>query len=78
MTATAIKKQVDNYLPLLNNKQQMLILETIKNFIGTTIESDIPEWQKKEVLKRQARAKNHPESLVDFDEMLAELEKELK
>ncbi|MBX3163967.1 MAG: addiction module protein [Bacteroidetes bacterium] len=77
MTATAIKKQVNNYLPLLNHKQQALILETIKNFLNAA-SVDIPEWQKKEVLKRQARAKNHPENLVDFDEMLAELEKELK
>lgn len=77
MTATAIKKQVNNYLPLLNHKQQALILETIKNFLNAA-SVNIPEWQKKEVLKRQARAKNHPENLVDFDEMLAELEKELK
>ena len=34
MTATAIKKQVDNYLPLLSAKQQILILEMIKNFLN--------------------------------------------
>lgn len=34
MTAAAIKKQVDNYLPLLSEKQQTLILEMIKNFLN--------------------------------------------
>lgn len=28
MTATAIKKQVDNYLPLLSAKQQNLVAKT--------------------------------------------------
>ncbi len=34
MTATAIKKQVDNYLPLLSAKQQTLILDMIKTFLN--------------------------------------------
>jgi vacuolar-type H+-ATPase subunit D/Vma8 len=34
MTAIAIKKQVDNYLPLLSAKQQTLILEMIKSFLN--------------------------------------------
>ncbi|MBK6987033.1 MAG: hypothetical protein IPH33_01645 [Bacteroidetes bacterium] len=34
MTATAIKKQVDNYLPLLSSKQQTLVLEMIKSFLN--------------------------------------------
>ena len=34
MTTTAIKKQVDNYLPLLSAKQQGLILEMIKSFLN--------------------------------------------
>ena len=34
MTATAIKKQVDSYLPLLSAKQQTLILEMIKSFLN--------------------------------------------
>jgi len=34
MTATAIKKQVDSYLPLLSAKQQTLILEMIKNLLN--------------------------------------------
>ena len=34
MTTTAIKKQVDNYFPLLSTKQQTLVLEMIKNFLN--------------------------------------------
>ena len=34
MTRTAIKKQVDNYLPLLSDKQQTLVLEMIKSFLN--------------------------------------------
>ena len=34
MTATAIKKQVDNFLPLLTAKQQTLDLEMIKSLLN--------------------------------------------
>ena len=34
MTAAAIKKQVDSYLPLLSTKQQVLVLEMIKSFLN--------------------------------------------
>ncbi len=34
MTTTALKKQVDGYLPLLSAKQQILILEMIKSFLN--------------------------------------------
>ena len=40
MTTTAIKKQVDNYLPLLSNKQQTLILEMIKSFLNVDIDTE--------------------------------------
>jgi hypothetical protein len=33
MTKTAIKKQLDSYLPLLTNKQQELLLEMVKNIL---------------------------------------------
>ena len=39
MTTTAIKKQVDNYLPLLTSKQQTLVLEMIKNFLNVDNDS---------------------------------------
>lgn len=34
MTSSAIKKQVDSYLPLLSSKQQSLVLEMIKTFLN--------------------------------------------
>lgn len=39
MTAIAIKKQVDHYLPLLSAKQQALILEIIKSFLNVDIDT---------------------------------------
>jgi len=41
-------------------------------------ETAVPYWQKEEVLRRQDYMKNYPESLIDFDEMMADLEKELQ
>ena len=34
MTSTTIKKQFDEYLPLLSNKQQALLLEMVKSFLN--------------------------------------------
>jgi len=34
MTSAAIKKQVNNYLPLLSDNQQTLVLEMIKSFLN--------------------------------------------
>lgn len=60
-------------------------IEKLKSFyknkaVSITVSEDIsiPDWQKKEVLKRQAYIEKHPESLVDFDEMMTSLEKELE
>jgi len=39
MTTTTIKKQVDDYLPLLSLKQQTLVLEMIKSFLN--VDSDV-------------------------------------
>ena len=40
MTANSIKKQVDNYLPLLSTKQQTLVLEMIKSFLNVDIDTE--------------------------------------
>lgn len=60
-------------------------IEKLKNLyegvpISITVQENfqIPEWQKEEVLKRQKHVENYPESLVGFDEMISELEKELQ
>lgn len=39
MTATAIKKQVDSYLPLLSTKQQALVLEMIKSLLNVDVDA---------------------------------------
>ena len=58
-------------------------IEKLKSFykgpIAITVKEDpqIPEWQQKEVLERQAHVKNNPELLVDFDEMIQALEQEI-
>lgn len=50
-----------------------------KKPISITVEEDfyIPAWQKHETFRRQEHIKNHPESLVDFDDMMTALIKEL-
>ena len=49
MTSTAIKKQVDSYLPLLTPKQQNLVLEMIKTFLN--VDSDTKRITKKQYNK---------------------------
>lgn len=49
MTPTAIKKQVDNYLPLLTSRQQTLVLEMIKNFLN--VDSDTKRISRKQYNK---------------------------
>lgn len=49
MTATTIKKQVDNYLPLLSAKQQTLVLELIKSFLN--VDKDVKRISRKQYNK---------------------------
>lgn len=49
MTAAAIKKQVDNYLPLLTVKQQNLVLEMIKNLLN--VDKDVKRISRKQYNK---------------------------
>ena len=49
MTTTAVKKQVDNYLPLLTSKQQTLVLEMIKNFVN--VDNDTKRISRKQYNK---------------------------
>ncbi len=39
MATSTIKKQFDNYLPLLYNKQQTLLLEMVKSFLNVDKEA---------------------------------------
>jgi len=34
MTSSALRKEVEDYLPLLSDRQQKLVLEMIKNFLN--------------------------------------------
>ena len=54
MTAATIKKQVDHYLPLLSNKQQVLVLEMIKTFLN--IDKEEKRLTKKQYNKELAKA----------------------
>jgi vacuolar-type H+-ATPase subunit D/Vma8 len=49
MTTTTIKKQVDNYLPLLSSKQQTLVLEMIKSFLN--VDNDTKRISRKQYNK---------------------------
>jgi hypothetical protein len=49
MTTAAIKKQVDNYLPLLSARQQALVLEMIKSFLD--VDSDTKRISRKQYNK---------------------------
>jgi len=58
MASASIKKQVDNYLPLLTMKQQTLVLEMIKNFLNVDSEKTGRISQKqynKELKEAEAR-----------------------
>ena len=49
MSASAIKKQVENYLPLLTVKQQTLVLEMIKCFLN--VDTDVKRISSKQFNK---------------------------
>ena len=66
------------------NEVSSEFLETIRTAykekpISITIEEEfyIPQWQKAAVLKRKEFSKSNPESLIDFDKMMAAIENEL-
>jgi vacuolar-type H+-ATPase subunit D/Vma8 len=73
MTATAIKKQVDNYLPLLSVKQQALILEMIKNFLN--VDKDTKRITRKQYNKEinQAAERIEKGNFVSHKDALKEL-----
>jgi len=54
MTATAIKRQVDNYLPLLSAKQQNLVLEMIKSLLN--VDKDTKRISRKQYNKELSEA----------------------
>jgi hypothetical protein len=75
MTSTAIKKQVDSYLPLLTSKQQNLVLEMIKTFLN--VDSDTKRITKKQYNKeiKDAVARIEKGESVTHNDALKELSK---
>jgi hypothetical protein len=75
MTSTAIKKQVDSYLPLLTSKQQNLVLEMIKTFLN--VDSDTKRITKKQYNKEinEAVARIEKGESVSHNDALKELSK---
>ena len=58
MTATAIKKQFDGYLPLLSAKQQALLLEMVKSFLAIDDDTvSLTDEQKKVLDHRRSSSK---------------------
>ena len=75
MTVATIKKQFDNYLPLLSAKQQSLLLEVAKNLLH--IETESKRVSKKQYNKEldEAVARIEKGSSVDHKQALKELAK---
>ena len=75
MTSTAIKKQVDSYIPLLTSKQQNLVLEMIKTFLN--VDSDTKRITKKQYNKEinDAVARIEKGESVSHNDALKELSK---
>lgn len=75
MTATAIKKQFDNYLPLLTAKQQELLLEMAKSLlhIDTNEKRISVEQYNKEIEAAVKRVRGGKS--VSNDDVMNEMEK---
>ena len=75
MTATAIKKQFDGYLPLLSNKQQTLLLEMVKSFLN--VDNDTKRITRKQYNKEitEAVARIENDNFVKHEDALDELSK---
>ncbi|MDX2174003.1 MAG: hypothetical protein SFY56_12845 [Bacteroidota bacterium] len=75
MTATAIKKQFDGYLPLLTSKQQVLVLEMVKSFLN--IDKETKRISKKQYNKEidEAVARIEKGNLVTHKDAIKELSK---
>lgn len=75
MTTTAIKKQVDNYLPLLSARQQSLVLEMIKSFLD--VDSDTKRITRKQYNKEldEAAARVENGNFVSHKDAVKELSK---
>ena len=74
MTAATIKKQMEGYLPLLTNKQQVLVLEMIKSFLHVDTNKRITKAQYNKEIEA-AIAEVEKGNFVTHKSALKELEK---
>jgi hypothetical protein len=77
MSTAAIKKQVDDYLPLLSIKQQTLVLEMIKSFLNLDNDNETKRISKKQYNKEIDEAVERIENgdSVSHKDALKELSK---
>lgn len=75
MTSTTIKKQLDEYLPLLSNKQQALLLEMVKSFLN--IDKDVKRITRKQYNKELDEAVDRIEkgNFVAHEDVVKQLSK---
>lgn len=75
MNTAAFKKEVDTYLPLLSEKQQVLVLEMIKGLlqVDSNAQRISKEQYNQEVLEAVARIERG--DFVDHQEALKRLSK---
>jgi len=75
MTSPSIKKQFDEYLPLLSNKQQALVLDMVKSLLN--IDNDVKRITRKQYNKELAEAVDRVEdgNFVTQEETKKELSK---
>jgi hypothetical protein len=75
MTSSALRKEVEDYLPLLSDRQQKLVLEMIKNFLN--LDDNTKRISKKqyneEIAAAVERIKNG--TFITHEEALKELSK---
>jgi hypothetical protein len=75
MTAASIRKQVDDYLPLLTAKQQVLILEMMKSMLNLdTGAEQISRKQYNDELN-EAAARVHEGDFISHEEALKKLKR---
>lgn len=75
MTTSAIKRQVENYLPLLSDKQQTLVLELIKSLLN--VDKDVKKISRKQYNKElnDAVSRMDKGNFVPHKDALKELSK---
>lgn len=75
MTASAIKKQVDDYLPMLSIRQQTLVLEMIKSFLNVDTDTKRISKEQYNTELEEAVARIEQGKSVSHEDVLKETSK---